>query len=467
MKNNRNMKRTTVIILALALIMSSFSAVYGTQANAADKTYIDQVVSETAGYLTKTVREPAFGMIGGEWLILGLSRSNADIPDDYIDTYYKNVEMTLTENKGALTRNKYSEYSRLIIALTALGKDVTNVSGYNLLDKLTDFDSVKKQGINGPIFALIALNGGDYSIPKSAQAVTPVTEELLLDYIFGRELPKGGFCLGGTAADPDITAFVLQALANYKDSNNAAEVIERTLSALSSMQLDNGGFKSSGAENSESIVQSIIALTALGIHPETDTRFVKDGSDGKKRGLVSALLDYRLKDGSFLHIPDGGPDLMATEQAMMALTAYQRFLDKETALFDLSDVNKDGPENPGGPGSEYEYKVLLNGRYLVFDQPPVNIKDRVLVPMRAIFEALNAQIEWDGQTQTVTGTLGERKVILAIGKTTAYVNGKPVTLDVPGMLVNDRTMVPVRFIAESLDAQVIWEEETKTAVINK
>lgn len=455
------------ILLTLSMLFSSVSAIFGMQKNAGDRNYINRIITETAAYLTKAVKDPTVGTIGGEWLIIGLTRSGAEVPENYINTYYDNVEAALTENKGELTKNKYSEYSRLIIALTAIGKDVTDVSGYNLLEKLTDFELVKKQGINGPIFALIALKCGNYPIPKETRAATPATEELLLDYIYDKELPNGGFCLGGTIADPDITAFVLQALANYRDQSDVNAVIERTVASLASMQLDSGGFKSSGTENSESIVQSIIALTALGIDPETDSRFVKRGADGEDRGLITALLDYRNRDGSFRHTPNGSADLMATEQAMTALAAYQRFLEKETALFDMNDVYNNGSDLPGVPGSEYEYKVLLNGRYLVFDQPPVNIGNRVLVPMRAVFEALGAEIQWDELQQKVTGTLGNRVVILTVGSKAAYVNEKSVSLDVPAMLVNDRTMVPVRFISESLDADVGWDEETNTVVIIK
>jgi iron complex transport system substrate-binding protein len=87
--------------------------------------------------------------------------------------------------------------------------------------------------------------------------------------------------------------------------------------------------------------------------------------------------------------------------------------------------------------------------------------------MRAIFEAMGAEILWDGTLQKVTGTLEDHEVILIIGETKAYSNGKPVDLDSPGIIVNRRTMVPIRFIAESLEAEVDWDGKTNTVIITK
>lgn len=99
------------------------------------------------------------------------------------------------------------------------------------------------------------------------------------------------------------------------------------------------------------------------------------------------------------------------------------------------------------------------------DVPPQVINGRTLVPVRAIFEALNASVEWNGETQTVTGQRGSTTVIMQIGSTTAYVNGEAKTLDVPAQLINDRTMVPARFISESLGCDVTWYQESQTAAV--
>jgi len=112
-----------------------------------------------------------------------------------------------------------------------------------------------------------------------------------------------------------------------------------------------------------------------------------------------------------------------------------------------------------------EIKVTINGEEKAFDVTPVIINDRTLVPMRGIFEELGATVEWDGVTQSVIATVGSSKIILQIGKVVAMVNGQYVTIDAPARLIEGRTMVPVRFIAETLGCEVNWEDATRTVVI--
>ncbi|HAF59928.1 MAG TPA: copper amine oxidase, partial [Clostridiales bacterium UBA9856] len=109
--------------------------------------------------------------------------------------------------------------------------------------------------------------------------------------------------------------------------------------------------------------------------------------------------------------------------------------------------------------------MLLNGRYLTFDQPPINRNGRVLVPMRAIFEALGADVDWDNNLRRAIGTLGARQVQLTIDSKTAYINGEPVELDVPAVIESSRTLVPVRVVSEGLDAKVDWDGITNTVII--
>ncbi|MGI5880045.1 MAG: stalk domain-containing protein [Syntrophomonadaceae bacterium] len=112
-------------------------------------------------------------------------------------------------------------------------------------------------------------------------------------------------------------------------------------------------------------------------------------------------------------------------------------------------------------------QVKLNGNYLESDVPPTVIEGRTLVPLRAIFEALDAQISWDDKTKKVTGQKGSTTVVLTINKKTAQVNGVNTILDVPATIVDGRTMVPARFIAESLGQRVSWDEKLRTVVISK
>lgn len=109
--------------------------------------------------------------------------------------------------------------------------------------------------------------------------------------------------------------------------------------------------------------------------------------------------------------------------------------------------------------------VTVNGETMSFDAAPQIVQDRVLVPMRAIFEKLGASILWDGDTQTVTANKDGTEISLTIGKATASVNYNLIPLDVPAMIVNDRTMVPLRFISESLGASVDWDAANYQVII--
>lgn len=112
-----------------------------------------------------------------------------------------------------------------------------------------------------------------------------------------------------------------------------------------------------------------------------------------------------------------------------------------------------------------EILVTLDGKKLSFTQNPIIIEGRTMVPLRGIFEELGATVDWNGETQTVTAKKGETEIVLTIGDKAAYVNGRARVLDQPGVIVNSTTLVPVRFIAESFDAHVIWDDKANTVVI--
>lgn len=116
-----------------------------------------------------------------------------------------------------------------------------------------------------------------------------------------------------------------------------------------------------------------------------------------------------------------------------------------------------------------EVSVQLNGAPLQFDPndvQPVIIDDRTMVPMRAVFEALGAEVSWDDSVKTAIGVKDGITIRIAIGSTTMYRNDTPVTLDVPAQLVQERTMVPIRAIAESFNYTVTWDDSTKTVNIS-
>lgn len=118
--------------------------------------------------------------------------------------YKSNLVDVVKQKKGVLHDKKYTEYSRAVLALTAIGEDVTDVGGYNLLQPLSDFDQTVWQGVNGTIWALIAFDSHDYEIPKAAVGKTQTTREKLINNILSQEVSGGGWSIMG-GADSDVT----------------------------------------------------------------------------------------------------------------------------------------------------------------------------------------------------------------------------------------------------------------------
>ena len=110
-------------------------------------------------------------------------------------------------------------------------------------------------------------------------------------------------------------------------------------------------------------------------------------------------------------------------------------------------------------------RVFVDGAPVAFDQPPVIVGGRVLVPLRGVFERLGATVTWDPISQTVLAQSGATSVSLRIGSPQAFVSGQPQTLDVPAMLVGGRTLVPLRFVSQALGAGVTWDAASSTVQI--
>ncbi len=365
-------KRGTGLLLALVLALSL------TVPAGAAELDLEDAVQGSAAYLSKTVSKPQVGSIGGEWAVLALARSGAELPQAYWDNYYAAVEKYVADCGGVLHEKKYTEYSRVILALTAIGADPTDVAGYNLLTPLGDFDKTVWQGINGPVWALIALDSGEYPMPVNDQAKTQATRQMYLEEILSRQLDNGGWNLtdrgGNGQADPDVTGMVLQALSNYQSQAGVKGAVSRALTYLSQTQEADGGYASHSTSNSESVVQVIVALTSLGIDLE-DARFVKNGNT-----LLDNLLGYRQADGSFLHTSAGtGESLMSCEQGLYGLVAAQRAAQGKSKLYEMDDVTihvtgVDAPQT-GLPGKNEDVQkcpVILPGATFVDIQGHTN-----------------------------------------------------------------------------------------------
>lgn len=327
-------------------------------ANALKKS-VSQVMAETSAYMRATDTNPS---VGSEWFVLGLARGGLSLNEKYFSTYYNHTANYIEENKGILTNtSKYTEYSKRILVLTAEGKDARNVGGYNLFKYISDLSLVKEQGLNGPIWALLAVNcHPEYSFPKNSSAKEQNSEAALVSFLLQSELSGGGWALIGSNPDSDITGMALQALAPYyhKDGyENVTAAIDRALAVLSNMQNNDGGYSTMGVETEESCAQVITALCSLGIDPETDARFIKGG-----HWTIENLISYHIDGSGFMHVKAGAGnnggaaagtlDGMATEQGYYALVAYQRMKDGKTSLYDMSDVSikKGGKGDGNGTG---------------------------------------------------------------------------------------------------------------------
>lgn len=318
-KRQRSVSLVMGLVLALSLALP---------VGAADS--LETAANRTAAYLLQTVSTPQTGDIGGEWVVLGLARGEYSVPASYWTAYLGALETHVKSVQGILSTRKYTEYARVVLTLTALGKDPTNVAGYDLLAPLGEFSGVLRQGLNGAVWALLALDAGAYDVPQVAG--DQATRERYVQEILRRQGTAGGWSLGAGEPDPDITAMALQALAPYREQEAVGQAVARGVTWLSDNQLSDGSFASWDGANAESVAQVILALCRLGIDLE-DSRFVKDGHT-----LLQALLSYQQVDGSFRHTQSGdGQGQMATEQAFLALTGAWR---AEKGLPDLYSMKK-------------------------------------------------------------------------------------------------------------------------------
>ena len=301
---------------------------------------VSAVLNATMAQLAATVTEPAFGTNAGEWTVFGLARGGYYENDSqyFADYYgriaeYVNTTATEVDMNGALDRNKSTDNSRLIMALAAIGRDATCVGNWDLVEAYSanGINWIKKQGMNGTIWTLIALDCGNYETSDTT------IRQQCVDAILEAQHDDGGWSLVMSKTQPsnvDITGMTLTALYPYRDQAAVKAACDKAFVWLSESQLDNGGFPYGEGETAESCVWAIVAATTWGINPDTDARFIKNGNSA-----IDNLLSYYVaEDAMFEHGHGAGSNAMATDQATYALVAYERFLNGESALYDYSDV---------------------------------------------------------------------------------------------------------------------------------
>ncbi len=319
----------------------------------------EKQLSKSFNYIYNGLENPKYG---SEWSIIALTRGNQKVSKDYYKNYYDSIVTKLKEKNGDI--GNCSEYSKLILALTAIGKDVTDVGGYNLLERLADYNRVTAQGVIGTSYALLALDSYDYDIPIVEGLECNTSRDNLIKFILDKEINKSlkdakGWALSGTNPDVDVTSYALQALAPYYDGDEDVEgVTDRAIAWLSENQTSNGGYPGTpwAPINSQNISQAIVALTELGIDPHADSRFIKDDNS-----LIKALMEFAIPTGGFKNATiETKVNAMATEQGTYALAAYKRFKDGKASLYDMTDVKIDKTK-PGLPDEKDDNGENGNG----------------------------------------------------------------------------------------------------------
>lgn len=294
-----NKRKAIIMILCAVLLACAVCAPAAAQETSAD---IDSIISyELKENGADDVQQWIDGALcagagrKSEWFILALVRSGAEYD---FSRYAAALQGYIEENSvsGATARE------RIALTFAAIGYDS------NYIEEAAE-NSIGEQGLMSCVYGLHLINAG-VSCPKTAQEV--------ISAIAREQLPDGGWAVTGENADPDTTAMVLQAMAQYSDEYS--EMIEPALDYLSAAQHADGGYSSFGTACPESAAQVLIALTAMGIDPLGDARFIKNGNT-----VVDGILKYRLPDGGFCHEAGGEANQTAAMQSLMALTALWRW----------------------------------------------------------------------------------------------------------------------------------------------
>jgi hypothetical protein len=333
-----------MISLLLVLFLSTGLL---TGAQASSTVSWEDALESVQGYLQKKVTNPSVDSTHGEWAVFAMNRGGA-ASENWNSTYIGNLKSYVDECNGILHEQQYTEYSRVILALTSMGMDAsqfrTDTRVYDLvsplLDKQSDGDYwANWQGNNGSCFALLALDSVGYLDNAAGRAARAG----FIASLWTNRLTSGAWPISNPGtADLDVTAAVVYALAPYYlDSakltalggsvtySQVKTMVDGALTYLSGVQSSTGGFGSAEADG-----WVIIALSTLGRDADSDTAFVKNG-----HSLLEDFLGYYdASTGGFKHLMSGSVNQMASEQAAYDLAAYARYKNGNTKLFDMSDI---------------------------------------------------------------------------------------------------------------------------------
>ena len=296
------------------------------------------------------------GSSSADWYAVALGRTGID--DDYFSylAVLKNNVQSRYKTSEKLDSQKATEWHRISLAVLSVGGDPTNMgedSNGQTINLIKDgtydrgkTESLGAQGINGYIWALITLDSMRYTVPDNATD----TREDIISAILENQMENGSFTLDGDNPDTDITAMAVQALSPYYNDEKEYDLkthkvkvrlaIDKAVSFLSSVQNNDGDFSAWVQDNAESTAQVMTALCSLGIDPDNDARFIKNGNS-----VLDGLMKYHTNDGGFAHsyaydkanptAEAGEPNSMASEQVLYALCALYRYRNGYRSLYDF------------------------------------------------------------------------------------------------------------------------------------
>ena len=319
-RGNRSLWKADVaaiIIVAFTLVLAGC----GGKSGGSGSTDIDTVMKESAEFLIEEVEVDSLDAMGGGWIPLAVKQSKTDAADDaYYEAYYDSVRAAAKSGKGVLSKDRPTSNERVSINLVAMGKDPTDVEGYDLMKIVDDYDRIKAQGLNAEIYALISSDCAGYELKNRKKYLKDIVES---------QFDDGAFGMDENHPDADMTGMALQALAPYvfkgKGDVEAAthemalgaeygaqEAVDKALEWLSEKQGEDGSYG-----NCESTAQVILGVGMIGKDPLKEEALIKDG-----KTLYDGLMVYREGKG-FCHAReenvDAEAEVLATEQALMAL----------------------------------------------------------------------------------------------------------------------------------------------------
>lgn len=268
-----------------------------------DTSVLDEAIAVSAAYVLRAM--PGINTVGSEWGIIGLAKSETRIRSSFFVNYNREVQRHVRANDGIYPTCP-TEYSRVIFALNTIGRNPRNVARHNLVSRLDNYEWVLSQGLNGAMWALIALDSGEFS---------STAREIYIAEILDKQLPDGGWCIEYEYSNIDITGMALKALAPHQYRDDVNDSIEHALEFLSENKDSAGGFN----YNLESAVQVAVALSSLGICLD-DERFVYNNMS-----ILDNILSFQNENGSFNHSQeDSNSNLMSSKQGLYGLVSIRR-----------------------------------------------------------------------------------------------------------------------------------------------